>query len=62
MCAFFDKVIHTDIGKKYVQENEHKFNAQEIYKKLVTFCTESTKSRENEAEILSHVTAAKLDS
>ena len=45
MCSVFDKVLHTDTGKKHVSEHEHDFNAQEIHKKLVTFCTKSTKDR-----------------
>ena len=37
VCSVFDKVLDTHRGKKHVQENGHDFNAQEIYKKLVTF-------------------------
>ena len=40
MCSIFDRVMHTNRGKNHVRENEHAFHAQEIYKKLVTFCTE----------------------
>ena len=62
VLSVFDKVLHIDRGENHAQEHEHDFNAQEIYKKLVTFCTESTKARENVTEILSHVTLSKLDS
>ena len=53
ICSVFDKVLHTDRGKNNVREYEHDFNDQEIYKKLLTFCTESIKARVNVTEILS---------
>ena len=62
MCSVFDKILHTDIGKKHVREHEHEFNSQEIHNKLVTFYTKSTKARANATEILIHITSAKLDS
>ena len=62
MRSVFDKVLHSDIGKKHVRENENDFNYQEIYKKLVSFCTKSTKARANATEILSWITSVKPDS
>ena len=62
MESVFDKVLHTDGGKKHAREHEHDFNAQGICKKLVIFCTKSTKARANTIEMLSHFTLAKLDS
>ena len=62
MHSEFHKVLHIDIGKNHVREHEHDFNAQEIFKKMMIFYTKSTKTRENETEILSYITSDKLDS
>ena len=61
MNSAFIKVLQTDRGK-YVREHESNFNAQEIYEKLVDFYTKSTKARVNNADILSYIPLARLES
>ena len=56
MFSVFDKLLRTDRGKKHVREYEHDFNAQKIYKKLVSHNTKSTKARACATEILSYFT------
>ena len=54
-------MLQTDRGKKYVREHEADFNAQEVYKKLVNYCTTSTKASMNAADTLSCITTAKIE-
>ena len=62
MHSVFDKVLQTNKGEKHARECESDFNVQEIYEKLVDFCTKSTKARVNAADILSYVTLDRLES
>ena len=61
MHSVFASALQTDIGKKYVREHESDYDAQEAYKKLVDFYTNSTKASMNAADILSYITAAKIE-
>ena len=60
-CALFSIKCCTHIEKKHVREHKHKFDAQEIFKKLVSHYAKS-KARVNASETLSHFTSAKLGS
>ena len=51
----------TDMGKKYVREHESDFDAQEVYKKLSIYYTNSTSVRINSSCVLSYIKSAKID-
>ena len=62
MYSVFMKVLLTDRGKRYVREHEVDFDAQKVYEKLSTFCTDSTAARVNASDLLSYITLGKIDS
>ena len=62
MYSVFTKVLLTDYGKRYVREHEVDFDAQKVYEKLSTFCTDSTVARVNASDLLSYITLGKIDS
>lgn len=61
MCSVFSTTLLTDAGKKYVREHELDFDAQSVYEKLSTYCTNSTSARMNASDTLSYITSAKID-
>ena len=58
----FDRVLKTDKGKSFVRQHEDDCNAQNIFIKLVDYCTNSTKVALEASKLLSYVTSVRIDS
>ena len=58
MYAVFTKTLLTDQGKSFVQEESNTYNAQQVFGKLVTYYSKSTKSSMDASTILAYLTTA----
>ena len=56
MHTLFFGTLQTDREKKYVREQEEDYNAQSVYQKLNSFCTERTNTRVSASTALNYVT------
>ena len=60
MYAVFEKSLLTDKGKSLVRLYQHNFDAQQIYKELITYASLSTKATMNASSLLSYITSSSL--
>ena len=60
MYAVFQKNLLTDKGKALVRSYSSNYNAQQVYKELLTYQTSSTKASMDSTALLQYVTSAKL--
>lgn len=60
MYAVFKKTLLTNKGKALVCQNQHSFDAQQIYKELSAYVMQSTKAAMNASFLLSYITGTDL--
>ena len=60
--AVLNRTVQTDEGKAYVRQHEKDFKANEVYRKLLYFATQSTAAELNKDSLIKYLTTIKLDS
>jgi hypothetical protein len=59
--AVLNRIIQTDEGKAFVRQHEKDYDAQEVYRKLLTFATKSTAAELAKDGLVKFLTTTKLD-
>ena len=58
--SVFEEKLQTDMGKYFVRQHEHDYDAQAIYSKLLAHARASTQASIDTADLLSYITTTKL--
>ena len=60
--SVFESILKTDMGKYFVRQHEHDYDAQAVFRKLEQYAVASTQAAIDSSGLLTYLTSAKLDS
>ena len=60
--SVFESILRTDMGKYFVRQHEHDYDAQTVFCKLEQYAVASTQATIDSSGLLAYLTSAKLDS